>query len=139
MLEPSMVAASARCLPAGRSLDGMAFVARVHPSSHDVLSGPIMRHCGANTIQRPERESAQAFKEAIGAPPHRYQRDRRMEQAKGLPADPSLSISDGAAGLVMMARAGSRGFSKGERSITEDIAAEHDLRIDNRTAGSRIR
>ncbi len=35
-----------------------------------------------------------AFKESVGVPPHRYQMGRRIERAKTLLADPSLSISD---------------------------------------------
>jgi AraC family transcriptional regulator len=35
-----------------------------------------------------------AFKEATGEPPHRYQMSRRIEQAKALLADPSLSITE---------------------------------------------
>jgi AraC family transcriptional regulator len=35
-----------------------------------------------------------AFKETVGEPPHRYQMTRRIERAKTLLADPSLSISD---------------------------------------------
>lgn len=34
-----------------------------------------------------------AFKEAVGEPPHRYQMSRRIEQAKALLADSSLSIA----------------------------------------------
>jgi len=35
-----------------------------------------------------------AFKQSVGEPPHRYQMNRRVEQAKILLADPSQSISD---------------------------------------------
>jgi AraC family transcriptional regulator len=35
-----------------------------------------------------------AFKETVGEPPHRYQMNRRIEQAKTLLAKPSLSVSD---------------------------------------------
>jgi AraC family transcriptional regulator len=35
-----------------------------------------------------------AFKESIGEPPHRYQMSRRIERAKTLLSDPSLSVSD---------------------------------------------
>jgi AraC family transcriptional regulator len=35
-----------------------------------------------------------AFKQSVGKPPHRYQMSRRIERAKALLADPSLSVSD---------------------------------------------
>jgi AraC family transcriptional regulator len=38
-----------------------------------------------------------AFKQALGEPPHRYQMCRRIERAKALLAEPSLSVSDVAA------------------------------------------
>ncbi|MBD2750580.1 helix-turn-helix transcriptional regulator [Microvirga sp. BT688] len=40
-----------------------------------------------------------AFKEAVGEPPHRYQMRRRVERAKGLLANRSLSIADVAAAV----------------------------------------
>ncbi|KLK92384.1 hypothetical protein AA309_15555 [Microvirga vignae] len=40
-----------------------------------------------------------AFKEALSEPPHRYQMSRRIERAKTLLADPSLSVTDVAAAV----------------------------------------
>jgi AraC family transcriptional regulator len=40
-----------------------------------------------------------AFKEAVGEPPHRYQMRRRIEHAKTLLAEPSLTITDVAAAV----------------------------------------
>ena len=36
---------------------------------------------------------SRAFKESIGAPPHRYFMSQRMERAKNLLADPELSVT----------------------------------------------
>jgi AraC family transcriptional regulator len=38
-----------------------------------------------------------AFKETVGEPPHRYQMSRRIEQAKAMLAEPSVSVTDVAA------------------------------------------
>jgi AraC family transcriptional regulator len=40
-----------------------------------------------------------AFKETVGEPPHRYQMSRRIEQAKTLLANPTLSVSEVAAAV----------------------------------------
>jgi AraC family transcriptional regulator len=66
------------------------------------VMGYIEEHLGeqislvtlAQLVRLSQHHFCRAFKQSFGIPPHHYQVRRRMEQAKLLLADPSISITD---------------------------------------------